>query len=226
MDIPNEALSRYPKDYKTIGGSAMERRAFTAGAEWVRREMEARVVELEAVIRAVDDWFNDLGSQHVPNGNALAGLLEAAPPEVLADHDAAVWDEGAEDGAWNYEHADMIERGNRKPITNPYRVGPPSASAFPAPPSFSRKREEFAARWEALVAEGLEEGYLEHDHCYNCGGELAVTTDTYTVESRPNPDFDPGKPNPYAQDTTEGDTVSVTMPARARNVIITRGDFR
>lgn len=123
MDIPNEALSRYPEDYKTIGGSAMERRAFTAGAEWVRREMEARVVELEAVIRAVDDWFNDLGSQHVPNGNALAGLLEAAPPEVLTDHDrevaARAWDElysSMFDGVptWN---ANTLHDPN-----NPYRV--------------------------------------------------------------------------------------------------------
>lgn len=39
-------------------------------------------------------------------------------------------------------------------------------------------REEFKQRFELLVAEGEEQGFLEHEHCYECGGELRVTTHT------------------------------------------------
>jgi len=53
MDIRDEAQRRYPEDYKTVGGSAMERRAFIAGAEWARVEL------LEELAKRADeelDW--------------------------------------------------------------------------------------------------------------------------------------------------------------------------
>ena len=78
---------------------------------------------------------------------------------------------------------------------------PTIAVRVPRPAEFLAKRTEFEARWEALVAEGLEEGYLDHAGCYECSGPLLITADTYTVESQPNPDFDPDKPNPYAKET-------------------------
>jgi hypothetical protein len=34
---------------------------------------------------------------------------------------ARAWDEGALDGAWNEEHAGMIDSGLRQRIANPYR---------------------------------------------------------------------------------------------------------
>lgn len=84
-------------------------------------DMEARVVELEAVVRAVDDWFNDLGSKRVPNGEALARLLDRAPFVVLADHDAAVWDQGYARG--KSDHCDCWPTFEYCGITadNPYR---------------------------------------------------------------------------------------------------------
>jgi hypothetical protein len=92
-------------------------------------DIEARLVEAEAVIAAAKTHL----SGEVPRWDEwwawtkkAITILAASPSVVLADHDkevaAQAWDEGAEDGAWNSEHAAMIERGTRSAISNPYRV--------------------------------------------------------------------------------------------------------
>lgn len=43
----------------------------------------SRIAALEAVIRSVDDWFNDLGDTRCPDGERLARLLDLAPSVVL-----------------------------------------------------------------------------------------------------------------------------------------------
>lgn len=45
-------------------------------------------------------------------------------------------------------------------------------------PQWIAKREKFAAKFQAMVEDGLKRGFLERDHCYECGGELVPTTDT------------------------------------------------
>lgn len=50
----------------------------------------------------------------------------------------------------------------------------------PVDPEWLAKRAEFVARWEALQDEGLEAGFLEHDACYECGGEVVPTEQTET----------------------------------------------
>jgi hypothetical protein len=112
-------------------------------------------------------------------------------------------------GQWMQDIAARMLRNTEESIRRSYMLQgvdpdnrPTVGVRVPRPAEFLARREDFATRWEAFVAEGLEEGYLEHDHCYECGGELRLTTDTDTVESHPNPDFDPDKPNPYAGGVT------------------------
>lgn len=59
----------------------------------------------------------------------------------------------------------------------------------PRPPEWLKARDDYAARWNALRQEGYENGWLEHEHCYECEGADTVTTDTETVERRLNPDW-------------------------------------
>lgn len=70
---------------------------------------------------------------------------------------------------------------------------------------FLANRSDFALRWDALLAEGEREGYLIHDHCYECAGELRVANETTEVVSVPNPSYDPAKPNPYVNARTRRD---------------------
>lgn len=49
-----------------------------------------QLAERDAVIDAVDDWFNGLGDAVCPDGERLARLLDASPSAVLAEHDARV----------------------------------------------------------------------------------------------------------------------------------------
>lgn len=90
----------------------------------------------------------------------------------------------------------------------------------PLSAEFLTARAEFAERWEAIIQEGEDKGFLD----LGPDGDRWVTTDTDRWASVPNPDYDPDKPNPYARDLAEGNTVTVTIPARqAHNVIITSG---
>lgn len=74
-------------------------------------------------------------------------------------------------------------------------------------PEYIAARKRFKKRWKRLVRRGLKLGYLEHEHCFECGGELKVTTETTEWVSVPNPDFDLDKPNPYAQ--PEGSIITI-----------------
>lgn len=77
---------------------------------------------------------------------------------------------------------------------------PTTIEERPADPHWLAKRKKFKKRWKRMVKDGLREGWLEHDHCYECGGELKVTTNTTDWVTIPNPDYDPDKPNPYAKE--------------------------
>jgi hypothetical protein len=72
-------------------------------------------------------------------------------------------------------------------------------------PAWLKARKKFRKEWRRIVKQGLREGWLEHDHCYECGGELKVTTNTTEWVKVPNPDYDPDKPNPYAKEETPDD---------------------
>jgi hypothetical protein len=143
------------------------------------------------------------------------GMVTPAPkPSFLPDEWARGWAERMVERERrmlrNMLIADGIDPDNRPTVMVEQRI----------PDDVLAARAEFKARWDALVQEGLDSGHLEHEHCFECGGPLTVPTNTTTWESRPNPAFDPDKPNPYAGG------VSVVLPARARNVIITTGDPR
>lgn len=58
---------------------------------------------------------------------------------------------------------------------------PGHVEVTPKSPEWLAERELFAEAWEAMKAEGLRRGFLGHEPCYECGGELSVTTD---VEDR------------------------------------------
>jgi hypothetical protein len=45
-------------------------------------------------------------------------------------------------------------------------------------PEWVAEREQFARAFEAMVNDGIERGFLDHAHCYECGGELEVTKHT------------------------------------------------
>lgn len=62
------------------------------------RDMEARVVALEAVIQKVRDWTKDANTFE-EFFDVVSEAIGSAPSVVLADHDAAVWDE-ALDHVW------------------------------------------------------------------------------------------------------------------------------
>lgn len=48
----------------------------------------------------------------------------------------------------------------------------------PKSPHFLEARAEFKKAWDSLTEVGLRLGYLEQEPCYECGGELMVTTNT------------------------------------------------
>lgn len=56
MNIREEAETRYPAGDPVSLVKLAEQSAFVAGAEWARKEAEARLVEAEAVIERVRDW--------------------------------------------------------------------------------------------------------------------------------------------------------------------------
>lgn len=68
--------------------------------------------------------------------------------------------------------------------------------SVPCDPEWLASRAEFAKRWAALRAEGFEKGWLEEEPCYECAGEVMVTTNTTTAVRRPNPDYVPPEPLP------------------------------
>ena len=47
----------------------------------------------------------------------------------------------------------------------------------PKDPNFLSAREAWVARWQRITEEGLELGYIENGHCYECDGELEPTTE-------------------------------------------------
>lgn len=79
---------------------------------------------------------------------------------------------------------------------------------LPRDPAFLAARTEFAAKWEELTQEGIDAGYLDWAHCYECAGTLEVTTDDTEWVAEPNPDYDPDKPlPPLAQHVADGKPV-------------------
>ena len=47
----------------------------------------------------------------------------------------------------------------------------------PKDPKFLSAREAWVERWKRITEEGHAMGYLEYEHCYECGGESVPTTD-------------------------------------------------
>lgn len=39
-------------------------------------------------------------------------------------------------------------------------------------------REKFVSEWESMQQQGLNEGFLEQEACYECGGQVIPTTNT------------------------------------------------
>lgn len=63
----------------------------------------------------------------------------------------------------------------------------------PLDPDFLAAREAFRERWDELIAEGEEAGFLEREHCFECPGEQYVPDNTDRRVAHPNPDYDPEK---------------------------------
>jgi hypothetical protein len=74
----------------------------------------------------------------------------------------------------------------------------------PLPAEFLAARAEFAERWEAIIQEGEDKGFLD----MGPDGDRWVDDETSKWVSVPNPDYNPDKPNPYI------------LPAEARSVRI------
>ncbi|MBO1739686.1 hypothetical protein [Leifsonia sp. TF02-11] len=146
------------------------------------------------------------GSEHIPEKIPTAFGMVTPASKPFAP------------GEWMREWADRLEARQRQMIRNSYIMQgidpdnrPEITERRPLDPAFIEARAEFAKRWEELVAEGEAAGYLGRDHCYECGGELAISTHTTEAIRVPNPDFDPDKPNPYAQDPTVDDVLIVPV---------------
>lgn len=77
----------------------------------------------------------------------------------------------------------------------------------PRDPAWLKARERFTNQWNSLTEYGRRRGFLEREHCYECGGELKPTEDTTEWVEEPNPDYDPDKPNPYK--LPEGGTITI-----------------
>jgi hypothetical protein len=89
----------------------------------------------------------------------------------------------------------------------------------PLAPEFLTARAEFVARWEAMQQEGLDAGYLEWGHCYECGGPAQPTEATTEYRGEPNPDYDPDKPLPkLAQHVADGGTIQFTYATKTLDV--------
>ena len=58
-------------------------------------------------------------------------------------------------------------------------------------PSWLARRKQFAKDWKRMQKLGLKNEFLEHDFCFECGGELQVTIDTSYLVGTPNPDYIP-----------------------------------
>lgn len=69
-------------------------------------------------------------------------------------------------------------------------------------------RAGFATRWEAMISEGLRQGWLEVLSNGEEAAEYGITTGASRWVEAPNPDYDPTKPNPYVL-PREG---SITIP--------------
>lgn len=66
----------------------------------------------------------------------------------------------------------------------------------PLAPEFLAAREEYRERYEAILAEGEEKGFLD----FGPHGDQWVKTDIDRWATIPNPEYDPDKPNPYKRD--------------------------
>lgn len=71
----------------------------------------------------------------------------------------------------------------------------------PLPAEFLAAREEYRERYEAILAEGEEKGFLD----FGPDGDQWVKTDVDRWATIPNPDYDPDRPNPYATPPATGD---------------------
>ena len=61
-------------------------------------------------------------------------------------------------------------------------------------PSWLARRKQFAKDWKRMQKLGLKNEFLEHDFCFECGGELQVTIGTSYLVGTPNPDYIPPAP--------------------------------
>ena len=61
-------------------------------------------------------------------------------------------------------------------------------------PSWLARRKQFAKDWKRMQKLGLKNEFLDRGHCYECGGELEITTDTAYLVGTPNPDYIPPAP--------------------------------
>ena len=61
-------------------------------------------------------------------------------------------------------------------------------------PSWLARRKQFAKDWKRMQKRGLKNEFLDRGDCYECGGELEVTTGTTYLVGTPNPDYIPPAP--------------------------------
>lgn len=78
----------------------------------------------------------------------------------------------------------------------------------PRDPAWIKRRDDFAARWNAIIEEGLDHDYLDALRGDEAP-EYVLNKDSTEWVEEPNPDYDPKKPNPNA--IPEG-TTSITFP--------------
>lgn len=45
-------------------------------------------------------------------------------------------------------------------------------------PEWLAERAAFVARWAAMQKEGLDQGFIEYEHCFECAGTVEPTTNT------------------------------------------------
>lgn len=94
---------------------------------------------------------------------------------------------------WGIPGVPMLDQASAAARTAAWREAQPQwiYERVERSPEWLAARDAFAEIWEELRDAGLAAGYLEQPPCYECGGEVIVTTDTYTRERRPNPLAEP-----------------------------------
>ena len=104
---------------------------------------------------------------------------------------------------------DLVQRLGRPFGIDP-KNRPTNYTRHERKPSWLARRKRFAKDWKRIQKLGLKNEFLDRGHCYECGGELEITTDTTYLVGTPNPDYIPPAPLvgdsikiPYAERETK-----------------------